>query len=74
MYILDNVKDVLKAVVSIARASVSGTVINIAEIASDYTYPVCDSWNEPGESLAITGIEDVITSAELEEEPTEDKQ
>ena len=46
-YIAGDFKDVFKAVIDIASACAkpTGCVIDIAEIATDYTFPECEEWN-----------------------------
>ena len=46
-YVASDFKDVFKTAISIATGGAAGTVIDISKIALDYTYPQCDSWNDP---------------------------
>jgi len=45
-YIAGDFVDIFKAVIAIASGSAAGSIIDISEIALDYTYPTCPDWNE----------------------------
>ena len=43
--IIGTFKDIYKTVIDIARHAAAGTVIDIAEIATDFNYPNCPNWS-----------------------------